>query len=144
MGERHGNRCCCTGAWGLHSGINTPEREPQTGEGFSARMAKDAFAVQKLNLSSDRNKESPPKAKAEGVASEVAAPVRKFPTSSLGTRAAVPDGSALRLARPCLIIGFISCHEFHVMNLHINPGINCYYYFFIPDLQRWELSHQLA
>ena len=90
MGERHGNRCCCTGAWGLHSGINTPEWEPQTGEGFSARMAKDAFAVQKLNLSSDRNKESPPKAKAEGVASEVAAPIRKFPTSSLGTRAAVP------------------------------------------------------
>ena len=73
-------------------------------------MAKDAFAAQKLNLSSDRNKESPPKAKAEGVAFEVAAPVRKFPTSFLGTREAVPDGSALRLARPCLIIGFISCH----------------------------------
>lgn len=110
MGERHGNRCCCTGAWGLHSGTNTAEWEPQTGEGFSARMAKDAFAAQKLNLSSDRNKESPPKAKAEGVAFEVAAPVRKFPTSFLGTREAVPDGSALRLARPCLIIGFISCH----------------------------------
>ena len=107
-------------------------------------MAKDAFAVQKLNLSSDRNKESSPKAKAEGVAFEVAAPVRKFPTSSLGTRVAVPDGLALRLARPCLIIGFISCHEFHVMNLHINPRIHCYYYFVIPDLQRWELSHQLA
>ena len=73
-------------------------------------MAKDAFATQKLNLSPDRNKESPTKAKAEGVAFEVAAPVRKFPTSSPGTRVAVPDGSALRLARPCLIIGFASGH----------------------------------
>lgn len=106
IGERHGNRYCCRGVWGLHSGTNTPEWEPQTGEDVSARMAKDAFATQKLNLSPDRNKESPSKAKAEGVA----APVRKFPTSSLGSRVAMPDGSALRLARPCLIIGFASCH----------------------------------
>lgn len=103
-------------------------------------MAKDAFTTQKLNLSPDRNKESPSKAKAEGVAFEVAAPVRKFPTSSSGTRVAMPDGSALRLARPW------SHHWicFMSLNLHISPGRYVIIIIFISDLQRWELSHQLS
>lgn len=58
MGEKHANRTL------LYRGQG-PSRWPQEGGGSSAGVANGVFAAQKLELSPERNKESPLKARAE-------------------------------------------------------------------------------